>query len=280
MLDSNGLNLAADRFSRQLRQEIADTVHHKGIREMRRLLIPLAVLILHPTIGSAATMSLNGSVSLSTLGEVIFTTLGGTQARTYQNINSGSSTATSISGFASLAGVSPSDITTAYGDLETISTTYTPSGCTPVAGVPSANCATAIITRGENDGSTVPFTISRAGVGTILTGTFISLTTTVITDTASPNFGAGITVGQIQILGGLAPYVTEAFALTGGTGRVGFASSPTSPSCGTPTCVQNTVSELTFAPPPTPVPSLMPVGLILLALGGIAVPALARKRSS
>lgn len=216
------------------------------------------------SLGSAATIGFSGSVNLSGLSEVVFTTPALQQARTFLNFNSSSSVATSINGFSSLAGVNLADLGANSGDLESVSRTYSPSGCTPVAGNPAANCATVMNNWGETDGNPNFFNITLAGSGTILSGVYQSLVSTIITDTASPNFGTGSTTGVIQIVSGQAPYYSEVLALTGGTGLVTLTSSPTT-SCGAANpCNQGTVSTLTFVPEPTTI-MLMGLGLVGLA---------------
>jgi hypothetical protein len=203
----------------------------------------------------AATISGNLSVVASGLSGPLMFTLptGPTPIYAYNALDSGTGTATSISGFASLIGVTPSDLTMTYGDIERLSTTYSPGGCSPVAPPLWSNCASSTNNYGNSDAGPTFFNVILAGTGTILSGTIISLATLTNTTVASPGFATATGSGLIQFTSGLAPYYTEALSLTGGSGYANLNLSSFNPVCalGSDPCGFNASGTLTFVPEPS-----------------------------
>jgi hypothetical protein len=222
----------------------------------------LACSSLLGTVGSAAaaTLDVTGLVTASGLN---FGTVMAYQPFTiypFSNLDNGTGSATAVSGFASLAGVAPADLTIRFGDLERTGPTW-PGGCTPT---PAANCPSVSNAWGNTDAGTPYFEIDLAGTGTILSGT-LQWTTTTNTTFPSATFGQGSGVGTVVFGSGLAPYLDDVFALTGGTGVAQIGSNRFNAVCsGGDPCNFSLDATLTFVPEPTSA-LLIGAGLALLA---------------
>ncbi len=229
----------------------------------------------------AATISGNLSVSASGLsGPLMFTVPSGPiPIYAYNALDSGTGVATAIAGFASLVGVTPSDVTMTFGDIERLSTTYTPGGCVPVPPPGYSNCLTSTNNYGNADAGPTFFTVIRAGVGTILSGSVLSLATLTDTNVASPGFATATGSGSILFTGGLAPYYAEVLSLTGGSGLASVSMSSFNPVClpGTDPCGFNSPGTLTFVPEPS---TAVLLGGALAALAGLRGSAASRQRRS
>jgi len=146
-----------------------------------------SLLVLGGNVAYAATIGIDVTVSASDLsGPLMFTVpIGPTPILAYNALDAGTGAATSISGFATLAGVTPSDLTLSFGDLERLGTTFRPGGCTPSPPPAFSNCDTATNSYGDADAGANFFQLVLAGTGTILTGQVTALSVVVDTDLAS-----------------------------------------------------------------------------------------------
>jgi len=217
---------------------------------MRAIALALALApMLFAGAARAATIDVTGNVVAS--GLVFGTVMAYNPFPIYpfSNLDGGTGYGTAIDGFASLAGVSPADLTITFGDLERLATSF-PSGCSPT---PAANCATASNSWGNADAGVPYFTVALAGSGTILSGELLSWTTT--TNTAwgpNPSFGQGSGTGLVRFHSGAAPYLAEVLALTGGTGLVELSSDRFAAVCaGSDPCGFSLDARLTFVPEPS-----------------------------
>lgn len=241
------------------------------IRTANALAVSTLLLMLSASPVQGATITFTGTVDASGLSGPLLFTISGIPVYAYNELDAGSATATSITGFSSLPGVTPSDVTSTFGDVERLSTTFTPSGCSPTPPPGATNCSTATNTYGEGDASPNSFDISLAGVGTILTGEIVSTSVTTDTDPLSPGFATATASGTILFTGGMAPYLGEVLSLTGGTGLVDVVFDTFDPLClpGTDPCTFTYSGTITVVPEPA-------TGL-LLALGTVGIAAVRRR---
>ncbi len=254
----------------------------RGQRAIRvALALASSVLFLYTHDASAATIGVDLGVVASDLsGPLMFTIpIGPTEIIAYNALDGGTGLATSITGFASLAGVTPSDLTLSFGDIERLSTTFTPGGCTPTPPPGFINCDTAINTYGEGDAGPNFFDVILAGIGTILSGQVIAVDVVTDTDLSSPGFATATGSGTLLFTSGLAPYFAEMQSLTGGTGVAGVTLNSFDPVCfpGTDPCSFQSSGTLTFVPEPTTA-ALLGGALAALAMGrrGRKQPSLSR----
>jgi len=225
----------------------------------RRRGIPVALasgaLFLSAHAASAATIGIDLDLLASDLsGPLMFTVpVGPTPIYAYNALDGGTGAASSISGFASLLGVSPSDLTLSFGDLERLSTTFSPGGCTPTAPPGFTNCDTATNTYGDGDAGPNFFNIILAGTGTILFGEVVSVDVVVDTDLSSSGFATATGAGTIFFTSGLAPYFAEVLSLTGGTGLASLSLGSFDPVCipGSDPCPFESSGSLIFVPEPS-----------------------------
>ncbi len=201
---------------------------------------------------SPATIEIAGSVVASDLsGPLSFTIPGSPPVPLFapNSLDSGVATATSIDGFTSLAGVDPMDLTITFGDIERLSTIFTPGGCTPMPPPGFSNCATTSHIFGEGDAGPNFFDVALAGTGTILSGEIVSFMTTTDTDPLSP------------------PYLDEVLALSGGTGLAAGTLDTFDAFClpGADPCTFTIAGALSFVPEPS-TGLLLATGLLGLAL--------------
>lgn len=165
-----------------------------------------------------------------------------------------------VDGFPSLAGLAPGSLRLAFGDLELISTTFTP-GCRPFPGV---NCPSVTNTYGNADTTPAFFDMTLNGT-TILSGTISTWSSFLDTRAPNnPNFGHGTGAGMMQLTSGLAPYFDEAMAYTGGTGQIQVVGEEFNAVCQFGSdCRYNLSATLNFVPEPT---TALLLGLGLAAL--------------
>ncbi len=211
----------------------------------------------------AATIDVSGTITASGLSFGTVMAYNPFPVYPFSNLDGGAGTATDIDGFSTLFGVSPSDLTITFGDLERVGTSF-PGGCVPTG---AANCPSATNNWGNTDATAPYFTIGLTGSGTILSGTLLTWATT--TNTAwgpNPEFGQGSGSGLILFETGVSPYLEEVFALTGGTGLVEVSSDRFTAICsvGSDPCVFSLDATLTFVPEPT---TAFMLGLGLAILG-------------
>ncbi len=219
---------------------------------------------------SPATIEIAGSVVASDLsGPLSFTIPGSPPVPLFapNSLDSGVATATSIDGFTSLAGVDPMDLTITFGDIERLSTIFTPGGCTPMPPPGFSNCATTSHIFGEGDAGPNFFDVALAGTGTILSGEIVSFMTTTDTDPLSPDFATATGSGAFLFSGGLSPYLDEVLALSGGTGLAAGTLDTFDAFClpGADPCTFTIAGALSFVPEPS-TGLLLATGLLGLAL--------------
>lgn len=237
------------------------------LQRILRLTLASGALLLFAHAASAATITGTLTTIASGLsGPLMFTVpIGPTPVYAYNALDGGTGVAASFSGFPSLVGVTPSDLTLSFGDLERLSTTFTPGGCTPVAPPAYSNCDTVTNTYSDVDASPSYFDVVLAGTGTILTGTILSVDVITDTDLASPGFATGTGSGTILFTGGLAPYFAEVLSLSGGTGLANLSLDAFDPVClpGTDPCGFVSGGTLTLVPESS---TVMLLGSALAAL--------------
>jgi hypothetical protein len=135
-----------------------------ALRRTFRLTLASGALLVCAHAASAATITGTLTTIASDLsGPLMFTVpIGPTPVYAYNALDGGTGVAASISGFASLVGVTPSDLTLSFGDLERLSTTFAPGGCTPVAPPAYSNCDTVTNNYGDLDASPSYFDVILA----------------------------------------------------------------------------------------------------------------------
>ncbi len=238
------------------------------------LIATLALLIgISTHAATAGTIDLNGSLLASdATGPVMLTVPGPIALQAFNALDNGFASVTTVTDFPSFAGVDPLEIAITFGDLERLSTVFSPAGCAPVGGDPFSNCATVSNQYGEGDGSPSFFAVDVLGVGTVLSGEFISLVATTDSDISSPGFGSATASGSVLITGGLAPYLTDVLAMTGGTGIgiLDIASFNSLCTTGADPCSFSVTGSLMFVPEPS---------TALLIGGGLAVLSVRRRRA-
>jgi hypothetical protein len=247
----------------------------------RQAVITLTAAMLLAVTGSAparsATIGFSGtydaddlSGTLMLTAEVFFVP---TPIYAYNEADNGIASVNSVTGFSSLVGVNLADLTIVYGDLERLSTTFSPGSCVPTytAGSPAtySNCDTVTNTLGEGDGSQNFLKLFLAGtVDPILEGEIFSLSATTDSDPASPSFGIATGTLAGRITGGIGPYYADAVALTGGTGNFTGVLSSFNSLCipGTEPCQFSNVGTVDFAVPEPTTALLLTLGLAGLGM--------------
>ena len=169
-----------------------------------------------PATSAAATIDFTGSQLLSDATGPFVINIGGVNLFAFNNSDDGSAQATAVSGLASMKNRPASDLTFRFGDIERLSTTTEPENC--VYGV---DCLRSSSTYGEVDGSPDFFEMLVDG-SVVASGQFVSYTTTIITDTGSPDFATTSTAGALELTTGSGALFAEVMALTGGTGIIDF----------------------------------------------------------
>ncbi len=234
------------------------------------------LMVFTSTLASAparsATLGFSGTFDANDLSGPLMLTVpslfGNIPVYGYNQSDNGVGAVTSVTGFSSLAGVNLADLTITYGDIERLSTTFSPQGCVPTySGGTYSNCDTVTSNSGEGDSVQNFVHVFLAGTTSpILTGEILSLSGTTDSNPASPTFATATGTLTGRLTGGVAPYYTEVLAITGGTGDFTGLLSTFDPLCipGTDPCQFSNAGTISFVPEPN---TALLLGIGLTALG-------------
>jgi len=176
-----------------------------GRRNVSWALTAILLSFLHHPAWSA-TVDFEGTVVASDDSGPYLLTVYGIDFFAFKNLDSGTAAATSSSGFTSLLGVSPANVSFQFGDLELLDVIY--------------GAGTATEVYGEGDGSPSFFDVYVSSTH-VATGSDLQVSIVTDTNPLSPNFATATGSGVVTLTGPSGqPFFDEVAVLTGGSGML------------------------------------------------------------